>query len=111
MHFRQNGSMRLIVTLFLFLVLLSRGSDAQGEPCSCDREELMANVRNAETMLNRLYRPGRSRREDMESLFSMIGELDDKTIITITDNEVIYRNMVFVFTDDVLIDYFWNDGV
>ena len=46
----------------------------------------------------------------MEGLFSMIGELDTETIFTITDNEVTYRNMVFVFTDGVLVDYLWKDG-
>lgn len=58
--------------------------------------------------LKRLYSPGYSRREDMEALFSMIGELDTETIMTITDNDVTYRNMVFVFSDGVLVDYLWK---
>lgn len=210
--------MRRIVTSFLFLVLLSTGAQAQIESCTCDRDQLLANVRNAETIfygliqeakmasaksdtiqltldvrdpirgtdsgpvhvsttlphncgvsatlgmhslfvisksndpvtrcggsgshhyqqghelydlhnlvfaifaveyvdkdptvvrswLNRLYSPGYSRREDMEALFSMIGELDTETIMTITDNDVTYRNMVFVFSDGVLVDYLWK---
>jgi len=59
--------------------------------------------------LNRTFRNNRTRREDMESFFALIGELDTKTILAVTDNEVIYRNMVFVFTDDILIDYFWKE--
>ena len=60
--------------------------------------------------LSRLYSPGYSRREDMEGLFSLISELDTETIMTITDYEVMYRNMTFVFTDDdVLVDYLWKD--
>jgi hypothetical protein len=59
--------------------------------------------------LNRSYRAGSSRREDMNDFFSLIGELDTDTVISITDNEVVYRNMVFFFADGVLVDYLWND--
>lgn len=59
--------------------------------------------------LNRIYSPGHSRRKDMEALFSMISELDTETIMTITDNDVTYRNMVFVFADGILVDYLWRD--
>ncbi|MDH3430645.1 MAG: hypothetical protein OEM60_11130 [Gammaproteobacteria bacterium] len=59
--------------------------------------------------LNRTFSKNYTRRENMESFFGLIGELDPETIITLTDNEVIYRNIVFVFTDDILIDYFWNE--
>lgn len=58
--------------------------------------------------LDRAFGTGYSRREDMQGFFSLIGELDTDMLITINDNEVIYRNMVFVFTDDVLVDYFWQ---
>lgn len=60
--------------------------------------------------LDRMYRPGYSSRADMEGLFSIIGELDSDTILTATDNEVIYRNLVFVFTDGVMVNYLWRDG-
>ncbi|MDJ0906800.1 MAG: hypothetical protein QNI96_12320 [Woeseiaceae bacterium] len=59
--------------------------------------------------LNRTFSKNYTRREHMESYFGLIGELDPETIITVTDNELIYRNMVFVFTDDILIDYFWKE--
>lgn len=60
------------------------------------------------TWLNRTFSKNYTRREHMESFFGLVGELDPETIITVTDNEVIYRNMVFVFTDGVLVDYFWK---
>lgn len=60
--------------------------------------------------LKRIYSPGHSKREEMEGLFSLIGELDTESLITVTDNEVSYRSMVFVFNDDVLVDYLWKDG-
>ena len=212
--------MRLTVITFLLLFLLSLGAHAQDDSCTCERGELMANVRNAETIfygsiqeatmksaksdtiqltlqirdpirgvesgtekvsttlphncgvratlgmhslfvissddkpvtrcggsgshhyqqghelydlynlvfaifaveyvdrdpsvvrswLGRLYSPGHSRKEDMDGLFSLISELDTETIMTITDHEVMYRNMTFVFTDDdVLVDYLWKD--
>ena len=59
--------------------------------------------------LNRTFSKNYTRRENMEGFFGLIGELDPETIITVKDNEVIYRNIVFVFTDDILIDYFWNE--
>jgi hypothetical protein len=59
--------------------------------------------------LNRTFSNGYSRREHMESFFALIGELDTETIIAVNDNEVTYRNIVFVFTDNVLVDYFWKD--
>ena len=60
--------------------------------------------------LGRLYRPGHSRREGMDDLFSLISELDGETIMTITDHEVVYRSMTFVFSeDDVLVGYLWED--
>ena len=59
--------------------------------------------------LNRTFSQNYTRREQMEGYFGLIGELDPETIITVTDNEVIYRNIVFVFTDDILIDYFWKE--
>jgi len=211
--------MRQIYVSYLFLGLFPFGVQAQGDSCNCDRDELLANVRNAETIvygsiqeatmesatsdtiqltlnirdpirgtgsgpvhlsttlpqncgvsatlgmhwlfvisknndpvtrcggsgshhyqqghelydlynlvfaiftveyvdkdpsvvrswLNRLYSPGHSRRQDMEALFSMISELDTETIMTITGNDVAYRNMVFVFSDGVLVDYLWKD--
>ena len=61
--------------------------------------------------LGRLYSPGYSRREDMDGLFSLISELDQKTIMTVTDHEVTYRDMTFVFREDgVLVDYLWRSG-
>ncbi len=59
--------------------------------------------------LNRAFTKNYTRRENMESFFGLLGELDPETIITLTDNEVVYRKIVFVFTDDILIDYFWNE--
>ena len=59
--------------------------------------------------LNRTFSKNYTRRENMESFFGLIGELDPEKIITLTENEVIYRNIVFVFTDDILIDYFWRE--
>jgi len=58
--------------------------------------------------LSRTFSKNYTRREQMESFFGLIGELDTETIITVTENELIYRNLVFVFTDDILIDYFWK---
>lgn len=58
--------------------------------------------------LNRTFKKNYTRREQMESFFGIIGEIDTDTIITVTDSEVIYRNMAFVFTDDILIDYLWK---
>ena len=58
--------------------------------------------------LNRKFSKNHTRREHMEGFFGLIGELDTATIITVTDNELIYRNIVFVFTDDILIDFFWK---
>ena len=59
--------------------------------------------------LDRTFSENYTRREHMESFFGLIGELDPETIITVTDDEVIYKNMVFVFTDGILIDYFWKE--
>ena len=59
--------------------------------------------------LNRTFRKSYTRRADMEGYFGLIGELDPETIITVTDNEVAYRNIVFIFSNDILIDYFWNE--
>ena len=56
-----------------------------------------------------MYRPGYSRWQEMEALFSLIGELDTETIMTITSNDVTYRKLVFVFSDGVLVDYLWKD--
>lgn len=58
--------------------------------------------------LNRAFSKNYTRREHMENYFGLIGELDSESIITLTDNEVIYRNIVFLFADDILIDYFWK---
>ncbi len=51
---------------------------------------------------------GSSTREDMQDYFDVLEELDPSTIMIYTDNEVIYRNLVFVFKDDRLESYFWR---
>ena len=58
--------------------------------------------------LDRLYRKDSARREDMQAYFDLIGELDTESIMTVSDGEVRYRDLVFVFNDDVLVDYVWN---
>ncbi|MEM7432944.1 MAG: hypothetical protein AAF351_13560 [Pseudomonadota bacterium] len=63
----------------------------------------------ARSWLNRKFRKGRERREEMEDFFSLLGELDQSVLITISDDEVVYRNIVFVFDDDILVDYFWKE--
>ncbi len=72
-------------------------------------EHADSDARIVRSWLNRAFSENHTRRERMESFFALIGELDTETIITVTDNEVIYRNIVFVFTDGILIDYFWKD--
>ncbi len=58
--------------------------------------------------LQRRIRRGGSKREDLQDYFALLEELDPSTIMIYTDNEVIYRNLVFVFSDDKLESYFWR---
>ena len=57
--------------------------------------------------LQRAFYEG-SERQSMDDYFALIGEFDPSTIIRYTANEVIYRDLVFVFTDDKLVSYFWR---
>ncbi len=72
-------------------------------------EHADSNPQVVRSWLNRTFSRNHTRRERMEGFFVLIGELDTDTIITVTDNEVIYRNIVFVFTDNILVDYFWKE--
>lgn len=58
--------------------------------------------------LQRRIQRGGSKREDMQGYFALLEELDPSTVMVYTDNEVIYRNLVFVFSDDKLESYFWR---
>lgn len=57
--------------------------------------------------LQRCYR-GRPKRDDLQDYFALLEELDPFTTVIYTDKEVIYGNLVFVFSEDELMSYFWR---
>ncbi len=58
--------------------------------------------------LQRRISRGGSKREDMQDYFTLLNELDPLTSMIFTDNEVIYGNLVFVFSGDERMSYYWR---